>query len=199
MKVQERLLQRFGERFPSGSVIFREGDQGDAVYYILSGRVQIEKAAGRVKKILAIFNPGDYFGEMAAFILSTRTATARAVADSYIAVIDRATFHSLLRDSGEVSSMMLEEFAKRLKLTSDSLDQISQQNSRLKAALFLLNKGINQSEPVRADDLALYLKKGLDEAESVLKWLENEGVITLEDGRVISVDEQALLTLVEEL
>ena len=45
----------------------------------------------------------------------------------------------------------------------------------------------------------MYLKRGLDEAEDVLKWLENEGVITLQDDLVVSVDEQALWTLVEDL
>jgi len=199
MKIQERLLQKFGELYPRGRVIFNEGDTGEAVFYILSGRVQIEKTSGRVKKVLAIFEAGDYFGEMAAFILSPRTATARAIDDSYIAVIDRDTFHSLLRNSGEVASLMLEEFARRLKLTSDFLDNATQVNSRLKSILFLIKEGAGLAGDIHAGALAAYLKNEPGEAEGVLQWLESKGVVKLAGDRVVSVDEQALWSVVESI
>jgi CRP-like cAMP-binding protein len=199
MKVHQRLLQRFGKPYPQGSTVFRQGDPGQDLYYILSGRVQLEKATGKLKKVLTTLAAGEYFGEMAALIPSSRTATAVVVEDSYIAVIDRDTFLALLRSSGEVSFLILQEFARRLKSTSDSLEQASQSGTRLKALLFLLgDEGAGPEGPV-LERLAAYLHKEPQETAAILEWLHSEGVIELNDGRLDSLDEHALRRLAEDL
>jgi CRP/FNR family cyclic AMP-dependent transcriptional regulator len=199
MKLQERLLQRFGRCYPKGKNIFQEGDIGQDVYYILSGQVQIEKGTGKLKKILTTLAPGEYFGEMSAIIPSPRTATAYTLDDSYIAVIGRETFQALLRNSGEVSFLILQESARRLKTTSDLLDQASQSLTRLKALLFLLSdEGAGPEGPV-LERLAAYLHKDPQETAAILEWLDSEGVIELKDGRIDSLDEHALRRLAADL
>ena len=74
----------------------------------------MEKSAGQAKKVLAEMGPGEYFGEMAALIHAPRTASARSLEESHIAVINGDTLRSLLRESDEVSLFMLKEFSNRI-------------------------------------------------------------------------------------
>ena len=63
----DRLFQ-FGEEmaYPADEAIFREGDFGDTLYFILSGRVRISKQIpGIGEEALAIVDSGSFFGEMA--------------------------------------------------------------------------------------------------------------------------------------
>jgi len=114
MKVDGWLFHKFGRMVPPGSAIFREGDMGKEMYYILSGRVRLEKRAGQVKKILMEMGPGGYFGEMATLLEAPRTATSVAVVDSDLAVIDGAIFQRFLREDGEVSIYMMQQFSNRM-------------------------------------------------------------------------------------
>ncbi|WP_235487882.1 cyclic nucleotide-binding domain-containing protein, partial [Frankia sp. AvcI1] len=63
-----------------GDVLFREGDVGDRVFVVLSGKVKIgrQSADGR-ENLLSVMGPGDLFGELSLFDPGPRTATATAV------------------------------------------------------------------------------------------------------------------------
>lgn len=84
--LDERTLTRLASvvesrSFADGEPIFREGDLGEGMYFIASGRVQIEKQTGggaAERKVLSILEAGDYFGEMALFDRQPRSATAVA-------------------------------------------------------------------------------------------------------------------------
>ena len=97
MQIDERLFRKFGRLYGPDEYIFREGDIGQNIFYILSGRVRMEKSAGQAKKVLAEMGPGEYFGEMAALIHAPRTASARSLEESHIAVINGDTLRSLLQ------------------------------------------------------------------------------------------------------
>lgn len=62
-----------------GASIFEEGDEGDTLFLIESGRVEIVKhVAGETEKVLAVLGPGDFFGEMV--LIEERVRSARASA-----------------------------------------------------------------------------------------------------------------------
>jgi len=92
MKIEERLFRKFGRMYPKDAYVFRQGDTGQEMYYILMGNMRVEKTAGQIKKVLAEMGPGEYFGEMAALIEAPRTASVQATEDSNVAVIDSDHF-----------------------------------------------------------------------------------------------------------
>src|SRR5258708_2915596 len=69
-------LVRFGElvEAQSGEVIIQRRDPGDALYFVLSGTVRARLFVGRDEKILASIPAGEFFGEIAMFTQSPRTA-----------------------------------------------------------------------------------------------------------------------------
>lgn len=184
MKIDERLFRKFGRMYPRGTYIFRQGDTGQEMYYILMGNVRVEKITGQVKKALAEMGPGEYFGEMAALIDATRTASVQATEDSNVAVIDSNTFRNLLRESGEVSLFMLKEFSNRIRQTGTVLGELTQSWTRLIAILYFLYEWPLPDGKSPLDELARYTRKDPFEIQQVLWELRNQGIITIRDGSV---------------
>jgi len=184
MKIEERLFRKFGRMYPKGTYIFKQGDTGRDMYYILMGNVRVEKIAGQVKKALAEMGPGDYFGEMAALIDTPRTASVQATEDSSVAVIDGNTFRNLLRESGEVSLFMLKEFSNRIRQTGTLLGELTQSWIRLIAVFYFCYKWPLTDIKNPLDELAKYTRKEPIEIQHVLWDLRDQGVITIRDGHV---------------
>ncbi len=94
-------------------VIFDAGEEGQGLFVVLSGKVQIarpESPAG----VLLEFGPGAFFGEVALLDQSVRTAQARAVEDSMIVVLFRAEFYSLLETHSNIASRISFQLARML-------------------------------------------------------------------------------------
>ncbi|OIP90274.1 MAG: hypothetical protein AUK24_04850 [Syntrophaceae bacterium CG2_30_49_12] len=183
-KMDERLFLKFGQVYPKGAHVFREGDTGREMYYILRGRVRMEKEAGEVRKLLAEMGPGEYFGEMAALIDAPRTASARAVEDSHVAVIDGETFSYILRESEEVSLYMLKEFSNRIKKTNIALEEITRLWMKLVVILYFIKNWPLKADQNPFDELAGFTGKEPGEIRDVLNGLSDQGILIIENGRV---------------
>ncbi len=184
MKIEERLFRKFGRMYPKDAYVFRQGDTGQEMYYILMGNMRVEKTAGQIKKVLAEMGPGEYFGEMAALIEAPRTASVQATEDSNVAVIDSDTFRSLLRESGDVSLFMLKEFSIRIRETGNALGELTQAWTRLITVLYFLMKWPMPGDGDPLHELAMYTRKEPVEIQQVLWDLRDQGVVAIEDGHV---------------
>ena len=89
MKKKQIYIIAVEEKYHYGDIIFDEGDQGDWIYVILSGSVEISKTVQGHKYILEILKPGDVFGEIENFTRTKRVTTGRAIDDTIVGIIDR--------------------------------------------------------------------------------------------------------------
>ena len=198
MQIDERLFRKFGRLYRPGEYVFREGDVGQDLFYILSGRVRMEKNAGQAKKALAEMGPGEYFGEMAALIQAPRTASARSLEESNIAIVNGDTLRDLLHQSEEVSLFMLKEFSSRMRHTNESLEALTQSWTRLMAALYFL-----KAWPLTADrnpeaELARITGKETAEIHEILAELGRRGMLTFSEGRVTGFSREDALQVLDE-
>lgn len=184
MKINERLFRKFGRMYPAGSYVFREGDRGSEMYYLLMGKVQVEKQAGQVSRVLTEMGPGAYFGEMATLIDAPRTASVRVLEDSDIAVIKADTFNRLIRDSSAVSLMMLKEFSNRVKNTNASLEHLTKDWIRLVAVLYFLKEWPLPAGKDPVAELSAFTGKEGEEIQDVLESMGDQGILELENGHV---------------
>jgi CRP-like cAMP-binding protein len=97
----------------AGEVIFDEGDQGNALYIIRSGRVLICRQ-GRPENAIAELGPGSFFGELALLESAPRNAQARALEPCRLAVFFGSDFLSLLDTEAKLSNKILYRFARLL-------------------------------------------------------------------------------------
>jgi uncharacterized BrkB/YihY/UPF0761 family membrane protein len=196
LKIDERLFKKFGRAYPDGSVIFNEGDTGQEMYYILSGRVCLEKDACQVKKLLAEMGPGQYFGEMAVLINAPRTASARTLEDSHLAVIDGGTFGNLVRESQGVAILMLREFSRRLKNSNTALEELTNLWIRLIIIIhFLDNPSVNIEEHLPR--LGQLTKKDPAEIREVLNDPILRDMFIIRDGWLVEVVRDKIWTLLD--
>ncbi len=85
------------ERRHPGEVIIRQGEQGDRFYIVKSGRVEISAAqGGGGRQVLAVLSKGDYFGEIALVKKVPRTATATALSECSLLVLEKADFERMM-------------------------------------------------------------------------------------------------------
>lgn len=85
------------EVYAPGHVILREGRVGTAFYVIISGQVEVIKGmGGTAPKVVAKLGPGDFFGEIAALIHVTRSASVKAVAETKCLMIHRMDLDSFI-------------------------------------------------------------------------------------------------------
>ena len=99
----------------AGRRIVLAGSLDSEVMFILSGYASCVVGEAEI----AVFGPGDFFGEVAALTGAPRTATVTAVADVDLLVLDRAELDTLLTEVPSVAQRMLEALAQRLRRAND--------------------------------------------------------------------------------
>ena len=104
-----------------GDRLFHEGDPGDALYVIESGKIKLARRAsdGR-ENLLAILGPGEMFGELSLFDPGPRVATAVAVSNARVHSLTRDDFVPLL-DQPRVALSLLAALGRRLRRTNEAL------------------------------------------------------------------------------
>ncbi len=111
MVLPSKIKARYVDTFNSGEIIFNEGEQSDRMYYILRGKVAIEKKG----KEVAVIDEGSYMGEMAFLLNKPRTASARAIENTELLIIDYQNIETLSHEMPELFKDILKEMASRLE------------------------------------------------------------------------------------
>ncbi len=131
--IQAMMFSRFGKKIPANTTLFQEGDRGEEMYIIQTGKVKISKRIRGVEKTLATLEKGEFFGEMAILNDKPRSATAETLEDCDMLVIDRKTFDALIRGNAEIAVRFIKRLADRLRETNDQMEalMIKDNTSRL--------------------------------------------------------------------
>jgi CRP-like cAMP-binding protein len=98
-----------------GEVIFREGDEGSAMYVVLAGEVEITKMSRNgVDARVAMLGPGDWFGEMSIVDIQPRSASVRAIAPARLVRISAGDLDSLYRHDVRSYAIVVLNLAREL-------------------------------------------------------------------------------------
>jgi uncharacterized membrane protein len=110
------------EVVPQNTRLFRQGDNGDAMYLIESGRVRISiRDHDKQEVTLAELAQGDFFGEMSIIDGRQRSADAKVIEHSRLAVLSREAFLTFVRKKPDVALEMLSALTDRLRRTDELL------------------------------------------------------------------------------
>ena len=129
----QEFLAHLGEgrtiaKYRQNHIIFAQGDPADAVYYILDGKVKITVLSKSGKEaVLAILEPGDFFGEGCLNGHTRRMATAATMTDCSIMRVDKATMIRSLHEEPKLSEMFITYLLHRnFRVEEDLVDQLFQ-------------------------------------------------------------------------
>lgn len=186
-----------------GASVFHEGDDGDQLYVILSGKIKLGRTApdGR-ENLLAILGPGEVFGEMALFNPAPRSASATAVSATSLAGLRHENLRKVIYSSPEVSMQLLGALARRLSRTNESLADLvfSDVPGRVaKALLDLADRfgrptadGLLVAHDLTQEELAQLVGASRETVNKALAEFVQRDWIRLENRAVIILDLQRL-------
>ena len=103
------------EIFPDGEIIVVQGEQGDAMFVIVSGEVRVCITRDGSQIEVARRKPGEYVGELSVINREPRNATLIASGDVRMLSIDQKSLEGLIRERPEVSLAVIQVLSKRLK------------------------------------------------------------------------------------
>lgn len=120
--LSRRLVPR---RFNSGQIIFHHGDPGGLLYIISRGKVKITHSTPDGQEaMLAIFGPGDFFGELALLDDSPRSATVEALEATETMTLHREEFIRYISNNPDFSLHVLQTLAQHIRRLNNQISDI---------------------------------------------------------------------------
>jgi len=112
-----------------GEVVFREGDTGRELYVLLQGEMEVIKhSKSQRESCVAIFGPGDWFGEMSILDVMPRSATVRSVAPARLIKMSASDLEALYRRDLKAYSIVVlniaREMSRRLRVADAILADV---------------------------------------------------------------------------
>lgn len=136
--------------FEKDNVIFAQGDQANAIFYIQTGKIKLSVVSnGGKEAVIAMLGPGDFFGEGCLAAQQLRMSTAMAMSASSVTRIDKVAAVAVLQQEPAFSELLLAYMLSRtLRIEEDLVDQLfNSSEKRLARALLLLANFGKEGKP----------------------------------------------------
>jgi CRP/FNR family cyclic AMP-dependent transcriptional regulator len=104
-----------GKRYRDGETIIRQGEMGDCMYVVQSGRVEVVQLSEQGKQHLAFLESGDFFGEMSVFEKEVRSATVQSAGDARVLKVDKKTLLRRIREDPLLAVNLLQTMSHRIR------------------------------------------------------------------------------------
>src|SRR3990170_5724757 len=192
-------LIKLGEKrhWPKGGQIIREGDIGDALYIILSGRLKVVLYGEEGKEIvLSIMKEGDIFGEMALFDGEPRSANVEAVEDTECFIIQGSTLLEYIKVHPAVALNFLSHLSRRLREADRKIGGLALLDVCGRIAHTFLDiakkasggaqeKKVVSIERLTHEEIAAMIGSSREVVSRALKKMTQEGYVKIEKERFI--------------
>lgn len=185
-----------------GEILFRQGDEGTALYIILQGRIKISMSRRMDKVTLAILGQGEFLGEMALLDGQPRSADATAMEDSQLYILNRKDFFSFLVNNESAIQSIISSLSRRLRKTDDLLAEMCFLNLsvRLAKKLFELAEPQTSAEEkppgwtlkISQRELGDMLGVSRESINKELKILRDKGVLSTSRNYILIHDLEIL-------
>ena len=113
-----------GKVYQDGEVIVRQGEVGNCMYVIQSGKVEVVEEINGQTVPLAVLGENDFFGEMALFEDDVRSATVRTLGAVRVLTVDKKTLLRRIQQDPPLAFRILEYICHRLRRGSYELAQV---------------------------------------------------------------------------
>ena len=104
-----------GKLYQDGELIVRQGEQGNCMYVLQKGEVEVLLRDGDKELCLAVLGEGDFFGEMGLFEQEVRSASVRARGDVRALTVDKKTFLRKVHEDPSLAFNMLQRMSHRVR------------------------------------------------------------------------------------
>ena len=191
-----KALAKMGEKrqWRKGSQIISEGDEGDAIYLVLSGKVKVVLYGEEGREIvLSTMKEGDIFGEMALFDGEPRSANVEAIEDAECFVIRGDNLLKYIKNHPAVALNFLSHLSRRLREADRKIGGLALLDVCGRIAHTLLGianagngiqgKGVVTIERLTHEEIAAMIGSSREVVSRALKKMAQEGYVKIEKER----------------
>jgi CRP/FNR family cyclic AMP-dependent transcriptional regulator len=191
-------------KFQKGNIIFFEGDPGEAVHFIKSGKIKIYKSDSEGREhILNIYGPGDIFAETVLFEGGPYPASAEAIEDSVVWMIRNQDLENLFKKNIGMALKIIKILSKRLRESQEKVRNLALWDTYDRTACALhkmsLDHGINSSKgievdlPITRSELASMVGTSRETVTRMLMEMKKKGIIDIDKQKIIVLNESELM------
>jgi len=194
--------------YKKGQIVYKEGDKPTGLLCLSEGKMKIFKeGVGGREQIVRMAKPIGFIGYRALFAEENYIASAMAIEDSSVCIIDKDTLYMLLKQNSNFAISMIKALATELGFSNSRTVTLTQKHIRGRLAeslLFLLDTyGFDEDgETIKVylprEDLANLSNMTTSNAIRTLSIFANEGVIEL-SGRQIKIIDLTTLKRISQM
>jgi CRP/FNR family cyclic AMP-dependent transcriptional regulator len=181
--------------YRKGQIILHQGDPGDSLFVVVSGRVRIYTLSSEGHELSVwICDEGDFFGEMALLTGEPRSAYAQAMQHTDVLILNRQAFRSFLLANPLAAIHTIEALSQRLRRTTESAEGLVSLSVAQRIARKLLELmeryGVQQEDGVLIDlhlsqeAIATLVGTSRESANRALGTLRDEGIVQVDRARI---------------
>ncbi len=193
-------------QYRQGDMIFLQGDPGQALYLIETGRVRIYVQADSGQETSVIYyNTGDIFGELSVIDGLPRSASAVALTDTVVLMLSRERLRAQLRTMPQLAYNFMQALSVRvrystLQVGNRTLLEVPARLARKLVELAQLHgevatDGVRLNVTLTQSELASLIGATRESTNKALGHLKREGVIRLDQNQITILDPDALREL----
>ncbi|MCC7327120.1 MAG: Crp/Fnr family transcriptional regulator [Burkholderiales bacterium] len=176
--------------FPKQTILIHEGDVGDSLYIVLTGRVKVyaSNAAGR-EVVIDFHGAGEYVGEMS-LDGSPRSASVITVEPTTCAIVNRAQFRDFLAANPDFTQHLIQTLIRRARDATENVKSLALSDVygrlvRLLNALAVERDGrFHVPEKLTQQDIADRVGASRDMIGKLMKDLVGGGYLLVEDRQI---------------
>lgn len=185
-----------------GEVVFHRHDPADVMHLVTKGRFDVRIATPLGDEVaLAIWGPGDIFGELAVLTDRARTATVTALEPGETLVVRGAELRRLAQRHPSLDEVLVRVLAERVAFLSERLVEAYTVDAETRVARRVLELarvyggGAPVVIPLIQDELAALAGTSRATVNRVLRDAERRGFVELGRGRTILLDAEGMARL----
>jgi CRP/FNR family cyclic AMP-dependent transcriptional regulator len=183
--------------FPKNAVILTEGEIGDSLYMIQTGKVKvfIGDEDGR-EIILKILGPGDFFGEMSMIDKQPRSASVTTLESSAFLVLTHSAFERCVEQAPRIGNMVMTVLAQRVREADRKIGTLALMDVYGRVASTLLELSVYNNgklmvgEKLSQQDLANMVGASREMVNRILKDLSDRGFISIESKSITIINRE---------
>jgi len=203
-KLSEIIIEK---EYKKGSNIFIEGERAEAVYVVKIGKVKIYKTGNDGKEhIIHIMSDGEVFAESCIFEACPYPASAEAIEDTVVYVLDNKKLEKILEEHPKIAVELVKIMAKRLRMVAMQIENLSLKDANQRTATLIVNlfkssgieirNGSKIKLNVSRTEMANMIGLTRETLTRTLFKFKNEGIIDIDGKELIIVSSHKLMELI---
>lgn len=176
------------QQLAAGEVLFRRGDDGNALFGVRRGQIRIESGTSDGARLtLNFLGPGDLFGEVAVLDGQSCTADATAGEPTELFVLQREDFLAHLEREPRVAIKLIELLCQRIRWMSERMEESVLQPLpvRLARRLCALASDFGAEVHISQEQLGVFVGAARESVNRQLQQWRKDGILDLQRGRVL--------------